>query len=129
MKNKFLFLALLFLAIFFTGCQLKENYAMQYSFSNEAAAQVKFEPKTDGVKIEIPFADFGCDPKAYKAVLGRKINTFTITISGTESAQRCAQKFSADISGMVSGDYTFKVVYQKGADKIEVLNREFQIAN
>ncbi|MBI3291168.1 hypothetical protein HYZ76_02690 [Candidatus Falkowbacteria bacterium] len=110
-----------------SGCKLQENYAVQYGFSNEVITETKFVITKDGVDMEIPFSDFSCDPKSFKAVLERRGNEFTMIIQGTETQQRCNQKFSAEIRGISSGDYTIKVIYKKSGEEQEVLYRDFSI--
>jgi len=116
------------LIFLFTGCQFKESYSMQYGFTNEIITQTLLELKDGGVKIEIPFADFGCEPKSYKAVLERKEKDFVLTISGTETEKRCPFKFWADISGIPAGDFWLKVIYDKAGEKQEVFYQPFSIA-
>jgi len=131
MKNKTLpivFLLSCFFAFLFTGCQFKESYSMQYSFTNEIITQTILDLKDDSLEIEIPFADFGCELKNYKAVLERKEKDFILMISGTETENRCQAKFSAEISGIPAGDFWLKVIYDKAGDKQEVFYQPFSIA-
>lgn len=111
-----------------TGCWLKESYSMQYSFSNEMVTENKLQPKADGLELEIPFADFSCDTKSMKAVLDRRGNNFILNISGTETQQRCSEKFSAEISGIKPGTYWLKVIYRQGDSDQQVLYQQFIVS-
>ena len=101
---------------------------MQYSFTSELATETEFETKPDGIKLAIPFADFSCDQKSFKAVLNRTGDTFNLTISGTETDQRCSQKFSADISGIAPGSYQLRVFYLKGDQSQQAMFKDFTIS-
>lgn len=124
---KTLILTLLIFSLLLTGCRFKENYVMQYSFTSELATETKFETKTNGIKLEIPFADFSCEPESFKAVLNRSGDTFSLTIAGSETQERCSQKFLADISGISPGNYELRVFYQKADQSQQVVFQEFTI--
>ncbi len=130
MKNKipfFVFLLPCFLVFLLAGCQLKENYSMQSSFTNEIITQTKLEIKTDGISVEVSFADFSCDLKSFKPTLSRDTDTFTISLQGNETTQRCPQKFSSEIKGIEPGDYWLKVIYQKGDEARQVVYQQFTV--
>jgi hypothetical protein len=120
-------LILLIAVLILTGCNIKENYSVQYSFSNEIITAVKFATKAGGVNLEIPFADFSCDAKSFKVQLSRQEDTFTLTIKGQETLERCSQKFSAEISGIETGTYWLKVIYLKGQTRQEVFLQQFSL--
>lgn len=101
---------------------------MQSSFTNDIATETKVEVVTDGLNAEVPFADFSCDIKSFKPVLNRDADTFTITLKGNETTERCGQKFSAQITGVVPGTYWLKVIYQKAGSSQQVLYQQFTIA-
>ncbi|MAF13354.1 MAG: hypothetical protein CMI53_00470 [Parcubacteria group bacterium] len=115
-------------AVTLSACQLKENFAMQYGFTNEIVTESKLEPTANGLKVEVPFADFSCDVESFKGVLDKKDSTFTLSLEGNETTERCSQKFFADIEGMQPGTYWFAVVYQKGDDQNQVVYEQFTIA-
>lgn len=126
---KFKYFSILFLAIFFlSACGLKQNYSLQYSFTSAPTTETSVEATADGVKIEFPFADFSCDAASFTAALGRSNNTFILTLSGTETEDRCSQKFKASISGIPAGDYSIQMVYQKPEGDQQVLFRDFTVA-
>lgn len=127
MKRVLFITILLIFSFSLVACQFKESYAMQYGFTNEIITETKFEPTANGVNLEIPFADFSCDPKSFKGVLDKKENTFTLTLEGTETTDRCSQKFYADITGMQSGTYWMAVVYKRGDSESQVVYEEFTI--
>jgi len=125
---RYVLATILLILVLLTGCWLKENYTMQYSFTSELATETEFETKPDGIKLAIPFADFSCDQKSFKAVLNRTGDTFNLTISGTETDQRCSQKFSADISGIAPGSYQLRVFYLKGDQSQQAMFKDFTIS-
>ncbi len=115
------------LILMLAGCSFKEEYAMQYTIIDQVGIETKVVPTGDGIKLEIPFADFTCDIKSVKATLERKENIFSVLIQGNETPARCSQKFSADINGVMPGSYQLKVYYQRGEEKQVVLVQDFQI--
>lgn len=118
----------LFFIIFnLSACQLVQNYDMISSFTNEIKTETKVESKSNGLLLEIPFADFSCDISSFKSKLNREGDVFTLMISGQESTKRCSQLFSANIEGIEQGDYWLKVIYNKNGDQQEVLYQEFSI--
>jgi len=126
---KLKYFSILFLSIFLlTACGLKENYSLQYSFTDVPTTETKVEATADGVKIGFPFADFSCDAASFTADLGRSNNTFILTLSGTETEDRCSQKFTATISGIPAGDYSIQMVYQSPEGDQQVLFRDFTVA-
>ena len=127
MKKATLSILLISLIALF-GCQLKENYAMQSSFSNEAITKTSLEVKDKNLSLEMPFADFSCDIKSFKPVLSRDNEVFTIILEGSETVDRCPQKFSAEITGLKPGDYWLKVIYRKAGQDREVFYQPFNIA-
>ena len=128
MKKYFVIISIFFVAsLLLTGCNLKEEYAMQYSLINNLSTETKVESTPQGVKLEIPFADFTCNANSVKAVLARSQNTFTVTLAGAETAERCGQRFMAEITGVSKGDYEIKVVYLKGDREQQVLFEPFRV--
>jgi len=129
MRSKvFILTILLIIVISLAACRLKEEYSMQYGYSNEVVTETKVVTKSNGLNLEIPFADFSCDSTSFKAVLDRKDKTFTLSMKGTETTERCSQKFFANITGIESGTYWLKVVYDQGSQQQEVLYEQFTIA-
>ncbi len=128
MKKYFVIITILLSAsLLLTGCNLKEEYSVQYSLINDSGTVTKVEPTPDGLKLEIPFADFTCDAASVKAVLRRAENSFMMTLSGNETIERCGQIFLAQISGIRPGDYDLKVIYLKGAESQPVLFEKFTV--
>ncbi|MDX9892932.1 MAG: hypothetical protein RB292_00770 [Patescibacteria group bacterium] len=115
------------LTLILVGCSFKEEYAMQYTIVDQAGIETKVTATDDGVKLEIPFADFTCDIKSVKATLERNESIFSVFIQGNETPARCSQKFSADINGVSPGSYQLKVYYQRGEEKQVVLVEDFQV--
>jgi len=124
---KKIILGILVPSLFLVGCQLKENYALQASFTNEVITKINMEVTSDGVKVDIPFADFSCEPESFKPILERKSNDFIIILEGNETSERCSSKFSAKITGISSGTYWLKVVYKKGEEDQRILYEEFKV--
>lgn len=127
MKKISLTIILLTAIVGLSACQLEENYVMQYGFSNEIITETKFETIANGLKLEVPFADFSCDPQSFKGILDRKEKTFTLTLEGTETTNRCSQKFYANITGIQPGNYWMAVVYNKNGQKNQVVYEQFSI--
>jgi hypothetical protein len=129
MKVKALILFFLFIGGLsaLSGCQWQENYVTQYGFTNEKSAQANLESTRDGFKLQLPFADFSCQPVSFKLNLTRQGNNLTLILTGTETPNRCAQKFFANVSGMKTGSYWLKVIYQKGAEKQEVFYQPLEV--
>nr|AQS29869.1 hypothetical protein [uncultured bacterium] len=100
---------------------------MQYGFSGELITETKLESKPDGVYLEMPFADFSCDSKSFKASLDVSGKNLVLSLSGNETKERCSVKFYADIMGIKPGDYWLKVIYNKNGESQEVLYQEFNI--
>ena len=118
----------LFFIIFnLSACQLVQNYDMTSSFTNEIKTETKVESKSNGLLLEIPFADFSCDITSFKPKLNREQDIFILTISGQESVERCSQLFSADIGGIEKGNYWLKVIYDKNGSQQQVLYKAFRI--
>lgn len=115
-------------AIMLSGCHLKENYSVQYGFSNELITDSIFKANSDGYELTVPFADFTCDSQSVKANLARKNNTFTMVLSGNETTERCSYKFFAKITGVTSGDYEFKLIYQRENLRQQVMYEQFTVA-
>lgn len=128
MKIFLFFVVLLGGIVSLAACQLTDNYVTEYGFTNKVITESKFETTNDGLKLEIPFTDFSCDPASFKVLLEKKRNNLTMIITGTETEERCYQKFYADMSGIKSGDYQLKVVYKKNQEEQAVLDEEFTIA-
>lgn len=126
MKFRYFVLTILALVVF-SGC-LKENYAVQYSFTPTPTTETKVTPITGGVDIEFPFADFSCDTNSLKAVLGRTGSTYILTIQGNETEERCSQKFTAQIIGIEPGDYTLQLVYRSPQGDQQVLFNQFTVS-
>ena len=122
LMKKIYFIFIIF-GLILAGCNLKQNYTMQYGFSNEIIPESKFEETSDGFKLKIPFADFGCEIKKTKAVLERKEKTFTITIFDNQAAKRCSEKFFAEVTGIPKGEYWLKVIYLKETGQQEVFSQ------
>lgn len=125
--KKTILLIFLISVISLAGCKLKENYAMQSSFSNEIITKTVLEVEGSTLTLELPFADFSCDIKSFKPTLDRQAETFTIVLEGTETTERCSQKFSTEITGFEKGDYWLKVIYRKGGQDIEAYYQPFNI--
>ena len=126
--RKFLVIIILFFVIVsLTACQLTDNYITEYGFTNEVIAEPEFEATSNGLKLEIPFADFSCDPASFKVLVDKKKNNLIMTIAGTETEKRCYQKFYANMSGIKPGDYQLKVVYKKDQEEQVVLYESFTI--
>ncbi|MDD2807734.1 MAG: hypothetical protein PHW95_04425 [Patescibacteria group bacterium] len=115
-------------AIILSGCQLKENYSVQYGFSNELETESTFIANKDGYELTSPFADFTCDSQSVKANLARNGNIFTMILSGTETTQRCSYKFFAKITGVNPGDYEFKLIYQRDNLRQQVMYQQFSVS-
>ncbi|HLC89794.1 MAG TPA: hypothetical protein VJG65_02430 [Patescibacteria group bacterium] len=126
---KKIYFSLIIFGLILAACQLKQNYTMQYGFSNEIITASQTSEAKDGFKIELPFADFSCDAKSFKAVLNRKENNFTITLNGVETQERCSQKFFAEVAGIKQGDYWLKIIYQKNQEEILVFSEALKISN
>ena len=124
-------LILLFLFIVLsslTACQLKENYAMQSSFTNEVIIENKVTPRADGLSLEVGFADFSCDITSFGPVLSRSGNSFKVILEGNETIKRCSQKFSANITGIQPGEYWISVIYKKADQEQQVLYEQLTIS-
>ena len=120
-------LAVLILSFFLAGCKLKENYALQASFTNELTTKNSIEATSDGVVVSIPFSDFSCNPASFKPTLDRQGNDFIILLDGEETVERCSYKFSATITGVGSGNYWLKVVYRQGETDQQFLYEQFKV--
>jgi hypothetical protein len=129
MKKYITVFVLLVLSSLVIGCELKSSYSMQYGFSSEMTTETKIEPTAEGINLEIPFADFSCDSKSFKAVLDRdqQRNEFILNLAGNETEERCSQKFLAEITGISPGEYWLAVIYQKGEQQQQVLYEKFTI--
>jgi len=123
MKYYFFLLTVLLL----TGCTLTENYPVQYGFSNEITTETKFDVADKMIKAEVPFADFSCDQKSFKATLSRKNQVLTMRLKGTETTERCSANFFTSISGLTAGNYQFRLVYEHGGKTDEVMSKDFSI--
>ncbi len=115
------------LAFVLTACNVQQNYAVQYTFTNEVTTETKVEQTSDGIEVTIAFADISCDFQNLGAVLERQSSDFFLRISGAETSERCSSKFSASISGIQSGSYTLHVVYDKNGEMQQVLTRDFTV--
>ncbi len=116
--------ALVFTAV---GCSIKEEYSVQYGFRSEAANQTKIEQRGDIIAVEIPLPEFSCDVASFKSVLERKGDVFTLTFKGTETTERCLEKYTAEISGVKPGSYWLRVVYERGAQATPLLYQAFTV--
>lgn len=125
--NKYFLLISIVFALLLAGCQLKENYAMQYSFSSELITEADFQAKADGFELSLPLADFSCQPTEMKAALNRQGNNLTILINGPETTKRCSQKFSASVVGLKPTAYQLKVIYDREGQKQEILVQDFSV--
>ena len=124
--NRFIVTALIS-ALLLTACNFKDTYTMQYSFIAEPSTETVLTPRPGGLQLSVPFADFTCDAQSVKAVLNRDDAALRITLQGTETGQRCSQRFQAEIDGIAAGSYLVKVIYQKGNTAIEILSQEITI--
>jgi len=106
---------------FVTGCKFSDDYTVQYSLSSQDFKNSSLSIEDGIVKLIIPFADFSCDPKSFKVDLDKNQNDFTLVIKGKETEARCYQAFIADVSGVESGSYTFKIIYDRTNNKQEVV--------
>ena len=117
----------LFLAITLVGCTLTENYSVQYGFSNEITTETKFDVADQMIKAEVPFANFSCDQKSFKATLSRKNQVLTMRLKGIETTERCSAKFFTSIFGLAEGDYQFRLVYEHDGKTDQVMSKDFSI--
>ncbi|OGY47599.1 MAG: hypothetical protein A2840_00215 [Candidatus Buchananbacteria bacterium RIFCSPHIGHO2_01_FULL_47_11b] len=124
--NRFM-VTVLVSALLLTACNFKDTYTMQYSFIAEPSTETLLKPRAGGLQLSVPFADFTCDAQSVKAVLDRDNAILRITLQGTETEERCSQRFDAEIDGTGGGNYLVKVIYQKGDTAIEVLSQEVTI--
>ena len=127
--KRFYFIIPIFISlVVLAGCELKENYAIEYGFSNELITQTTLRTVTSTVALETPFADFTCDVSSIKAAVARQNDTFTVTLAGTETSSRCSEKFSLQIHEIHPGTYWLKVIYNKTASQHEpVVYQQFTI--
>lgn len=123
MKYYFFLLFVVVLA----GCTLTENYSVQYGFSNEISTETKFDVTDKIINAEVPFADFSCDQKSFKATLSRNNQILTMRLKGTETAERCSAKFFTSISGLTDGNYQFRLVYEHDGKTDQVMSKDFSI--
>ena len=114
-------------ALLLTACNFKDTYLMQYSFTAEPTTETLVTPSAGGLQLVVSFADFTCDAQSVKAVLSRDDTVLRIILEGTETDQRCSQRFNAEIDGIAAGNYLIKVIYQKGNTTIEILSQEVTI--
>lgn len=128
MKMARITLGITLCAVVLAGCTLKENYSVQYGFSNELATESTFTVSKGAIKVEAPFADFTCDQASIKATLSRKDTTLTMRLKGKETDERCSAKFFTNISGLESGQYVFRLIYDRGnGNDIQALLKDFII--
>ncbi len=130
MKNyikPFVFLFYCFFVFLISGCNTKinENYSLQGVFTSDLVPMALVFAEADKLKIELPISDFSCDVNSFTTSLGRKHNTFIVTLSGNETKERCPRNFTGIISGIKKGEYQLEVIYKKDSQSNELLFKKF----
>lgn len=113
--------------VFLTGCQIQENYTIQYGFTAQEGDKVVIEPISGGVNLEIPFSNFTCDAVSVQANIKRVGEDFILDLSGNETEDRCSQLFTAKVDGIHIGGYMLEVNYVKDGEPSRILKQQFSV--
>jgi hypothetical protein len=126
---KYTFLMIFGLSIFIGGCHVREDYSMNYRFGGAVDSVMSIVPVSNGFTITLPIADVACAAENFKARLDRTGDIFSIVITdpSLDSGQKCAQQFSADVSGIVAGEYELDVSIERNTVPVTILHRELNI--
>lgn len=121
---KYFFTLLIVLALI-AGCNLQENYSMNYAFTDQVVSQTMFTTSTDGFSIRMPLLHIACDQAVAKATLERTGQHFDLIILDPNEQQDCMRQFSATVTGVLPGSYTMRVLQRTERGDVPLYTNTF----